>query len=677
MSSTATTNSTAGNNITTQLQPARGLRRSRFAGRRALSDRERSEAERAGILSSAPVIKFDRSGRSEARKVALKQFETTPETALSPAMMRRAFAEIARGMPATCVSRLRAELNRFGIMFVLGDDELIPTAELRRYVQCRLRPLQDDAMIAFLCIGVVPIAFERNPDTDEVLPYVPPPGSYNITVQTLRGRREYRFYWAAMSHIDGDNAVVGAYTKEQDRSTRPGQARYVARGYRDPAYAATSDSVAFGRYDPSVVVINNLGAEPALNGRLHSLMASIISDYIDFQRALRSDAIAANYVNARPPLITERDPAYDRARQNSKGDELGYFVGSDVLQETEGGGAERHSKTYEMTGRRREAQMANYRLLAAQHGEEYVKDVYGVDASVYRAADPTSLKYNDELARDEIEIAEGRRVASSAQRAAPPPDAYRGIEHNDERISWAFGIPMQVFTGASNVTAGAEVANKTLNSTVHDMQAKLSDILTITYDHVFLYRDIFAALCDTSAASGQGKPLLSEADLFSDSLAEAQVRVTFRYTPAMDVGDLKYMYGRGMISWDTFAYNYLQITGLEPTNLANPNDPLPTEAGRTVDLPEYHKYAQLQQQAKQADAALKSAERQSALQAKTAIAAAKQQQDAQTADTATAGGKRTAADATAPQSKRDKTAAAGSKRKAAADESAPKSKRGK
>jgi len=592
-----------------QKQPATALRRSRFAGRRRLGERERREAERAGILTSAPVVRFDARERRASRRTALKQFETTPETALDPAMCRRAFHEVTRGMPAICVRRLRAELNRFGIMFVLGDDELLPTAELRRYVQCRLRPLQDDAMLAYLCIGVVPIAFERNADTDEVLPYVPPPGSYIITVQTLRGKREYRFYWAAASHADGAGAI-GTYVKERDRSTRPGQARYVARGYADASYASTAGdgSTAFGRYDPNVCVIGNLGADPALNGRLTSLMAGIVADYIDFQRALRNDARAANYALARPPLVTERDPAYDRSRTASRGDELGYFVGSDVLQETAGGGADRRADTYRLNGEQREAQLANYRLLAAQYGEEHVRDVYGVEPAAYQAPQATRLAFNEELAREEIEIGDGRRVASSVARAAAPADTYRGLEHNDERISWAFGIPLQVFTGAAGVTAGAEVANKTLNSTVHDMQAKLSDILTIVYDHIFMYRDIFAAICDTSAAAGRGRALLAESDLFSDSLAEAAaVRVTFRYTPSMDVNDLKYMHGRGMISWDTFAYNYLQITGLEPTNLASEHDPLPTEAGRTVDLPEYHRYAQLRQQAKQADAALKAA----------------------------------------------------------------------
>lgn len=631
-------------NSTTQLRPARGLRRSRFTKRQPLSERERQEAERAGILKSAPLIRFNTEQRSKAARTALKQFETTPETALDPQMVRRTFAEAARGMPAICISRLRAELNRFGIMFVLGDDELMPDAELQRYVQCRLRPLQDDAMIAYLCIGVVPIAFERNA-VGEVLPYVPPPGSYNITVQTLRGRREYRFYWASTAHLDDSTGVGGNYVKEQDRTTRRGQARYVARGYTDRAYGTSNGSVAFGRYDPNVVIVGNLGGDPALNGTLRSLMASIVTEYVDFQRGLRDDARAANYTLARPPLVTERDPAHDRARTTSRGDELGYFVGSDVLQTTTDGGAERRAHTYELSAEQREAQRANYRMLASQFGEEHVRDVYGVDARSYKAPAPTRLAFNVELARDEIEVAEGRRVASSVPRATPPADTYRGLEHNDERISWAFGIPMQVFTGASSVKAGAEVANKTLNSTVHDMQAKLSDILTIVYDHVFLYRDIFAAICDTAAASGRGRALLSEADLFTDSLAEAAVRVTFRYTPSMDTNDLRYMYGRGMISWDTFSYNYLQLTGLEPTNLANDNDPLPTDAGRMVDLPEYHRYAQLQQQAEQAKASLQVQRQQIKAQAQAAAAA--------TADTR-------------PEAGDDSAAQAGGKRKRAA-----------
>jgi len=498
------------------------------------------------------------------------------------------------------------------MIFTIGRDELTPSAEFAQYVEHKLLIVQDDALIAWLAMGIIPVCFVRNVHNDEVYPQVPAWGSYTITIESVLGTPILKFYWASMTSNDC-GGITPQFRREEQSFNIPGQGIMVARGaYRSDGSCSSStigtgQPAGWGREDPTVAIIGNLGHDPSLDGTINSVMASIFEDYIDYNRAMRRDAIVAGARAARPPIATEYNPALDQLL-SKKAVELGHFVGSNVLMpDNEAGTAQRRTDTYKRTPEEQEAQRDQYRLIAATMGSVALEQ-YGVTAAdIGQCKGETTHEFSDTIGIDEVKVRDDRKLSSAVPKPEIRSDIVPAIHANDEAIAAAFGLSLAMLNGdVTAATSGTELSNKGMNRTRLDLHRTMSSFMTIVYDHIFLEQDVFELLADR-VRMRPGEALHSASDLFDDPAASLDVRVTYRFTPDITMDDLRFLKGRGIIDYRKYATCALQMQGLTAADVATPDDPLDEETGRALDIPEYLKLMEMRSAEKMKDKEMKNA----------------------------------------------------------------------
>jgi hypothetical protein len=578
-------------------------RQNRFRGRKALNKKDVEDLDRAGLLSTAHVIitpaereRMRRANTYNLRSTSARRridaaLETTPEIALCARTTAACFRELQRGTPFACFNRLRNELRTFEMIFVLGKEQFELTPAMMQYVSQKLIPLQDDILLAYYSLGIVPVMFVRNPYNDEVYPEVPTPGTYTITVSTILGQKVYKFYW----RNNLPNSLAGNASQwelEQDETTMPDMGRWVARGYTSNGCLeerdcnVSRDMVGFGRYDPTVAIITGLGYDPGADGIPHSIMASILDENINYNNSMRRDAIVAGARAARPPIATEYNPALDTVL-SKKSLEIGHFVGSGVLQPGEEGAASRRGDIYKRTLEEQQAQRDQLRLIASTMGEAALEQ-YGVtmEQLLKNAAD-TSIEFNAGLGMDEIKIRDDRKLSSALPQPSIRTDIVPAMKMNKEEIAAAFGLTLSSLSGDTPASkSGTEMPTKIVNTTIRDLQGKMSMVQTLLYDHIFAENDLFELLRG-EVRTGEGEALLTSEHLFAKAAEITNVRVTYRFTPLLTMENLRYLKGRGLIDWKKFGPTALQSVGLDASDLATPEDPLDEETARAIDIPEY------------------------------------------------------------------------------------------
>ena len=590
----------------------------RFKSRRRMTAEEFERLDRSDLLKTAHVMSTEdlnslASSRPRRRRVA-KSNESTPEVELDQRMLAACFREIHRGVPAACLRRLRSELRNANMIFTLGSDELEPSVEFARVIQERFLPVQDDTLVMWLAMGAVPMMFVRNAHNDEVYPQVPAWGSFTITIQSVLGQPMLRFYWRSRVGVDGGGCAPGAirYQREQQEFNIPGHACLVARGTigRDsvltPCDTTGGPGGGFGTYDPTVVIISNLGYDPSLDGTINSVMASVFEDYVDYNKSMRVDAIIAGRARARPPIATEYNP--DRDKLLPKAADLGHFVGDKVLAPGEEQTAQRRSEIYVRSLEEREAQTDQYRLIHATMGPVGL-DQYGVKPSELglNRCTETTCDFNTDAGTDEMTVADDRKLSSALPKPEVRSDIVPAMKANDEAIAAAFGLSLTILNGeTTSAKSGTELSTTGLNKTMSELNKMMSSVFQMCYDHIWLEQDVFALLSG-NVRTQPNAALTSQNRLFGDPANVLSVRVAYRFTPTIDLEKLRFLHGRGIIDYRRYATYAARMQGLMESDVATTEDPLDVETGRALDIPEYMTLLQMRSAEKTKDKELKSA----------------------------------------------------------------------
>jgi len=593
----------------------------RFNGRRKLSRAVAEELDRSGLLSTAQLITPERlysyngpttrSGNRRRRIVTAQ--ETTPEVALSPRVMAACFRELRRGVPASCYARLRAELRQLDMIFTVDRDELSPSQAFSQYIAQKLLPLQDAALLAYLAIGIIPVRFIRNPDNDEVYPHVPVWGTYNITIETVLGQPILRFYWTVVPSIDDDECdLPPTFQREHDIFNIGSQGMRTVRGVRRSdgtcqAFNGTISGSGFGRYDPTVAIIANLGHDPDYDGTINSVMSSILTDYVQYNNSMRRDAIVAGVRLARPPIATEYNPALETVMAK-KSVEIGHFVGSQVIAPGAEQTAQRRTEIYERSREQQALQRDQYRMVAATMGTAALEG-YGITPDMYkeRCDEDTSCSFSAELGVDEIKIRDDRKLTAAMAEPKYRTDIVAAMSENNEAVAAAFGLTLSMLKGETTAAkSGTELSTKTLNSTLRVLLQTMSAFMTLIYHHIFLEQDLFDLLKD-KVRMGTNEALHQASQAFDEHNEVVGTKVTYRFTPMMTLESLRFLKARGIIDFDTYAQSAVQTQGMSTSDVATREDPLDEEIGRALDVPEYAAIMKMKSDEKLREKEMKSA----------------------------------------------------------------------
>lgn len=573
----------------------------RFKGKKKLAHAVAEELDRHGLLATAQLINVEklpryngpstRSGTHRRRLVGPQ--ETTPEVVLNTRMLIACFKELRRGVPAACYARLRAELRQLDMIFTHERDEFEPSAAFAQFISQKLLPLQDAALLAYLAIGIIPVRFIRNPDNDEVYPHVPTWGTYNITIETVLGVPILRFYWTTLPTLaDDDCALAVPLAREHDIFNVGAQGTRVVRGVRRSdgscqAFNGTISGSGFGRYDPTVAIIANLGHDPDYDGTINSVMSSVLSDFVQYSNSMRRDAVVACSRLARPPLVTEYNAALDQVIAK-KSIEIGHFVGSNVIAPGAEQTAQRRTEIYERTREQQALQRDQYRMMASTMGSDALES-YGVTPDMYRdrCDEETSCTFSEQLGVDEIKIRDDRKATSAFPEPKFRTDIVEAMNENSEAIATAFGLTLSMLKGETTTAkSGTELSTKTLNSTLRVLLQTMSAFMTLVYHHIFLEQDLFDLLADRVRMQ-PGEALLSARNLFAEGNEALGTRVTYRFTPMMTLESLRFLKARGIIDFATYAQSAVQTQGMSTSDVASLEEPLDEEVGRALDVPEY------------------------------------------------------------------------------------------
>lgn len=592
----------------------------RFTGKRKLAKAVAAELDRTGLLSTAQIVTpaagggrsgaSTRSGTHRRRLVGAQ--ETTPEVPLQPRMMAACFRELSRGVPASCYSRLRAELRQLDMIFTVDRDELAPSSAFAQYVSQKLLPLQDAALRAYLAIGVIPVRFIRNLENDEVYPHVPVWGTYTITIETVLGVPVLRFYWTVVPSLgDDDDCASVQFQREHDIFNVGSQGQRVVRGVRRSdgtcqAFNGTISGAGFGRYDPTVAIIANLGHDPDYDGTINSVMSSILNDYVQYNNSMRRDAIVACARLARPPIATEYNPALETVMAK-KSVEIGHFVGSNIIAPGAEQTAQRRTEIYERTREQQALQRDQYRMMAATMGGVALES-YGVTPDMYkdRCDEETSCSFAPDLGVDEIKIRDDRKLTNAMAEPKFRTDIIAAMTENNEAVASAFGLTLSMLKGeTTSAKTGTELSTKTLNSTLRELLQTMSAFMTLVYHHIFLEQDLFDLLADR-VRLGPGEALLQPGDLEGGKNEALATKVTYRFTPMMELESLRFLKARGIIDFATYAQSAVQTQGMSTADVATLEEPLDDEVGRALDVPEYAQIMKMKSDEKMKEKEMKS-----------------------------------------------------------------------
>jgi hypothetical protein len=539
-----------------------------------------------------PIRAAELLGMQTSDSPTFKTMHVTPLVTLDPVEVNRCFDMLNEGVPRACMQRLNAELTRAGFLFFTNDGEYNAVGEMQNYIDNVLKQLQQDAIRAICAIGVCPMAFRRDEMTGLIIPYVPAPKTYTISIGTVRGVRFYQLQWLSLEY-------GGTLLRERQRG---------ARGNRHDDRLVASrhfgDRV-FGVPDPSVVVMHGFNNDPDVDGTIRSLVSSFIRRAVVPAQRFTDLAVVAEAINAKPPLARQYDGKTDAAVHESlRGTE---YVGEGVLDPIGENDARRINNQYLRT----EAQIAAYQRqnkeiathMATLAGEPV--DESGAVSQVYprhpRSVSATDAEGNPMPWQTEVALPEQWKVAP-LQLPQPRGDLVPLLTHFNEQVFLAFLIPGQSLNANARLSADADMAEKTLDVVVSQWKRDIARVLTFGHDSSYLAQDINTAVESTAkrnrerAGDGGDRLRLHVTDEELDEIMATvgTLRISYRMKPPAKQADLDVLYARGVIDWATYTAASCAIAGIDPT-LAQEKDPLAVEARRVVGMPTYIDYLKWKQ----------------------------------------------------------------------------------
>tara|TARA_B100001094_G_scaffold8493_2_gene7576 strand:- start:10215 stop:11666 length:1452 start_codon:yes stop_codon:yes gene_type:complete len=169
------------------------------------------------------------------------------------------------------------------------SNECNPSEVEKQELHTKWLPIAEDALDMILCIGLVPIRFEKNTNSVSAkstkIPYVPAIGTYDIHIRTMpNGQTHYALYDKQQGMEEVKDAII----------------------------------------------FSGFGANPRMDGTLTSIVKNLLP-LMDFVAELHDCAISAEKIRSNPPVVVERKETTG-SNENREGVDYDYYADSDALK---------------------------------------------------------------------------------------------------------------------------------------------------------------------------------------------------------------------------------------------------------------------------------------------------------------------------------------------------------
>jgi len=530
-------------------------------------------------------------------KAAKARQGNTKEVPLCPRQTHLAWDTQRHSCVRMCLNEIIKRLFAGGgLVAMRGDEMLTPSPAFASYMHRELGPFSRNAFLAAQTFGLVPVAFEKAEHELEsgagemrVSPYVPKFGTYTITTRSVNGHQEFAFYWGGPC---SDAAISVAV-----RGGCGGDERLEG---------------AFGDPDDSVVIVSDFGSNPNLDGTLTSNLSAVVENIL-FHNELVDAAVTAERIASNPAVFTARNPAYD-AQNSLRDTQLGeaWFAGSaarqaHLAQENafSGGGQGRPALSDDADGdgpgvatyTRTPQEIRGTRLMLRAFERET-----GLSADEHFAV-PGVSACDDE---DPVAV-RGQARHPGTGHVMPWSSQYfigasRSLVHQQmpqtrgdltqltrnlqETVCGVLSVPRTLIVAESNVRAGVENSENTMNKTVQYWADLLGDLLTRVYRHMFGQSDLaeelrmrveqkrrmLRARYGPATRAVPVHDLVTDSDLF-DAAQKTSVSLVFDLVPVTSTERLTFLHDRGIISWKVYAESMLRVNNLPRAYLASEEEP--------------------------------------------------------------------------------------------------------
>lgn len=514
-------------------------------------------------------------------------------------------------MISACINSIKNRILSDGIKFMRGNVELIPSRVFQEYVVRRLHPFAYACIDAYLMLGIIPVLFELDPSTGQRWPYVPALGTYMIKRHTVRGAIRYRFYWT------DEMAYREAWRRQAVKVRDATGIRWSARSSCEPCGDVGDDMAVAGVYDPTVLILHNLGHEITSTGSLTSKLASLIAMAYNRMRAQRARMIA-DINAAMPPIVTEYDHAAEKTQSRTLSEG---FYASVAAPPDIGGLAEPESiekRTFQRDALQREAMVGLLRRYESESGSD-AANVFNVRHDEYRSdLGGTAVTQATSMTSEGVPAAWSNQYhLSSARKLVRGPDAHAAsdyvgmLSYMDDEVCGVLGIPKTYVLGEA-IRAGTELVTNRLSDEDKMLKKMISDIMTTIY-HVVTQGDDVRQYLESdertqrrrSTGNTASTALISEDDLYvSDAIK--RVRVTFVKKSSENPAELFQMYALGAIGKHLLCSELARRNNFDPSQLcaADEEDDIPKEQ-RHFLIKEWADYYQWKSQGEQKEAEMK------------------------------------------------------------------------
>lgn len=527
-------------------------------------------------------------GMANQQSPTFRMMHSTPFVTMNPLDIEQCFAALDTGVGHACLQRINAELTQSGLRFARQDGEIIPTERMHAWTENVLLPLQQEALRAICAIGVVPIAFEKDPVSGFNLPYVPAPNTYTIGVAEIRGRLFFMLYWVSRN-------AFSRLRVEQNASkygSRTGRERLVVSG--------NEGNNVIGQPDASVTILHGFNHDPGVDGTIRSVVAAFL-DSVLVANEFKRNARIAEHINANPPVVRQHSNKDQFPIKESQ--RISESVGEGVVDTVTEGAARRANSQFFRTNEQIAAYNAQEREanenLASLLGKP-INDDKPMCAAIARnphGYDATDAKGNTMPWVNELVIPEQWTTTSIAQ-PRPRSDLVALLDNLTTDVFMAFLIPRQALDASARLVADATTAKETTEIAVAVWKRALSSVLTFAHDASYLNYDITEMAQEIVRKNRQQRenpdddsPPFTE-DQINDLIQKiGYVRITYRSKPTTSNEMLERLYARGILEWEDYTHYTAQLNGLDPDRVAE-TDKLTLEASRMVGMPEYGSYVQ-------------------------------------------------------------------------------------
>jgi len=470
--------------------------------------------------------------------------------------MNAAWAARRADMVCMCMAEINKRL--FSGRGVIAQRAGVADDSDDTFMSTYMVPFARDSEDAYMAFGVVPIAVGRvrgvGHGEQELVPFVPRYGTYNISTWAENGVQQFGFHWTA------------------DGAASPSRWGNLAV---DP--------------DAQVQVAHDFGKDPDLTGRLNSLFHSCVPA-VNLANKMTGHLLDAERVASLPPVVTEYDasraPAVDPVIKSSP------YAGGAPEAECETHAVNTLTRTAEQQAVWKEQMRAHARSHGYTPGEmfrtretslvdapEFANPAEAIDDRGYRMPWGTSLPLPPERHLVALQLPQARADYVPIQTMCL------------ERVCAVLGVPRSLFTGSSAVSAGAENTASDMQRTVRHLADMLTTLMTLAYNVTQGTRTLERELRSTIERVRVSRKLAPIVSLISVEERKAMqrrafVRLTFDLPPAVDLDKLAWLYGAKIISWRTFARYALRGAEMDASELATLDDPHKDDDRRSLAFQE-------------------------------------------------------------------------------------------